>query len=155
MSSSTATMNLPTIACSVNVAVERAPDFRARRAGRELQDHELAQVGQRLVQRDPPDALDAELVAQMGEEQRLVGEALDHARFARRHLADDRGDDGVAAARDRGHLDDEVVFLERDMAVRFAERAFRLEVFRIDEALDHELRLGRHQEVDRARRARR
>ena len=51
------------------------------------------QSGQRLVQRDALHAADAERVAQMRQEQRLVGDALDHARFARRHLADVGRDD--------------------------------------------------------------
>ena len=34
------------------------------------------------------------------------------------------------------------------MAVRFAERRLGLEIFGVDEALDHDLGLGRHQEID-------
>ena len=34
------------------------------------------------------------------------------------------------------------------MAVAFAERAFGLEQFRIDQALDHDLGVGRHVEID-------
>ena len=37
------------------------------------------------------------------------------------------------------------------MAVRFAERRLGLDIFGIDQALDHELGLGRHQEIDGAR----
>ena len=37
------------------------------------------------------------------------------------------------------------------MAVGFAERRFGLEIFGVDEALDHDLRFGRHQEIDRLR----
>ena len=34
------------------------------------------------------------------------------------------------------------------MAVAFAERPFRLEQFGIDQALDHDLGVGRHVEID-------
>ena len=53
--------------------------------------------------------------------------------------------------RDRGDPHRHVEFLERDMAVRFAERPFGLEQRRIDEAFDHDLRFGGHHEVDRFR----
>ena len=33
------------------------------------------------------------------------------------------------------------------MAVRFAERRFRFEIFRIDQPLDHQLCVGRHPQV--------
>ena len=41
-----------------------------------------------------------------------------------------------------------VEFLQIDVAVQFAERRLRLEIFGVDEALDHDLGLGRHQEID-------
>ena len=88
-----------------------------------------AQICQRLVQRHPPDALDPEV------SRRCAGtsarrRALDDARFARRHLRDDRREHRVLAPRDRRHVDDEVVFLERHIAVRLAERTFRFEIRR-------------------------
>ena len=51
--------------------------------------------------------------------------------------------------RDAGHIHEGVVFLQIDIAVRFAERRFRLEIFGIDQALDHDLGFGRHQKIDR------
>ena len=81
-------------------------------------------------------------------EQRLDADALDQARFARRHLRDDRGEDRVLAPRDRGHLHEGVVFLQVDVAVRFAERRLGLEVFGVDEALDDDLGFRRHQQID-------
>ncbi len=89
-----------------------------------------------------------EPVAQMREEHRLVGDLLDHARFARRHLADDRDEHRRALAGDRGHLHRHVEVFERDVAVALAERPFRLEQFGIDQALDHDLGVGRHVEID-------
>ena len=71
-----------------------------------------------------------------------------HARFARRHLADDRDEHRLLLAGDRGHLHRHVEVFERDVAVAFAERAFRLEQLRIDQALDHDLGIGRHVEID-------
>ena len=50
--------------------------------------------------------------------------------------------------RDRGDVHVGVELLQIDVAVRFAERRLGLEVFGVDEALDHDLGLGRHQEVD-------
>ena len=94
------------------------------------------------------DALDAERVAQVVQEQRLHADPLDQARFARRHLGDDRGEDGVAPPRDAGDVHVGVEFLQVDVAVQFAEWRLRLEIFGVDEALDHDLGLGRHQEVD-------
>ena len=74
----------------------------------------------------------AERVAQIVEKQRLERDALDQARFARRHLRDDRGEDGVAPPRDRGHLHEGVVLLQIDVAVRLAERRLGLEIFGVD-----------------------
>ena len=58
---------------------------------------------------------------------------------------------GVAAMRDRGHPHRHVEFLERDVAVRFAERRFRLEIFGVDQPFDHDLGFGRDQQIDGAR----
>ena len=68
-------------------AVHRAPDLRRRHVALADQRDHLADVGQRLVHRHALDALDAERVAQEVQEQRLHADALDQARFRRRHLA--------------------------------------------------------------------
>ena len=44
--------------------IHRAPDFDARRVLLHVQDNELAQIGQRLVQRHPFDAAYAQALAQ-------------------------------------------------------------------------------------------
>ena len=129
-------------------AVERAPDFRRRHVALADQRDHLADIGERLVHRDALDAFDAERVAQIVQEQRLHADALDQARFRRRHLGDDRGQHGVAPPRDRGHVHEGVELLQVDVAVRFAERRLGLEIFGVDEALDDDLGLGRHQEID-------
>ena len=103
------------------------------------------------MQRHFLDALDAERVAQMRGEQRFVGDALDHARFAWRHLADIGRDHRLLAMRDRGHPHRHVEFLERDMAMRFTKRRFRLEIFSVDQALDDDFGFRRHRQVDAAR----
>ena len=143
--------DLAAIALEEGGAIERAPDLGARHALLDRDDGDAQQAGQRLVQGDALDAADAERVAQMREEQRLVGDALDHARFARRHLADIGRDDRLLAMGDRGHLHRHVEFLERHVAVRLAERRFRLEPYGVDQPLDHQLGFGRHQQVDGAR----
>ena len=55
---------------------------------------------------------------------------------------------GDALARDRGDLHRHVEVFERDVAVAFAERPLRLEQFGVDQALDHDLGVGRHFEID-------
>ena len=55
---------------------------------------------------------------------------------------------GLRLCGDRGHLHRHVEVFERDMAVALAERAFRLEQFAVDQALDHDLGVGRHVQVD-------
>ena len=82
---------------------------------------------------------------------RLQRHLADHARFARRHLADERGEDRVAPPRDRGDVHESVVFLQIDVAVQLAERRLRLQPLGIDEALDDDLGFRRHQQIDRAR----
>ena len=82
-------------------------------------------------------------------EERLECDLLDHAGLAGRHLADDGGEDRVTAMRDRGDLHDVVELLQVHVAVRLAERPLRLEPAWVDQALDHDLRLGRHHQVDR------
>ena len=54
----------------------------------------------------------------------------------------------MASARDRSHLHEGVVFLQVHVAVGFPERCFRLQHLRVDQALDDDLRLGGHQEID-------
>ena len=129
-------------------AVQRAPDFGARHALRALHEQHLAQIGERLVHHHLAHALDRQPVAQVHQEHRLVGDLLDHARFARRDLADDGDEHRRALARDRGHLHRHVEVFERDVAVAFAERAFRLQQFGIDQAFDHDLGVRRHVEID-------
>src|SRR5580704_13799722 len=49
-------------------------------------------------------------------------EAPDHARFARRHLADEGREDRIPPPRDRGDVHEGIVFLQIDVAVRLTER---------------------------------
>ena len=130
-------------------AVQRTPHLGARRAVRELHEDHRPHVAQRLVQAHRAHALDAEVIAQVGKEHRLVRDLLDHARFARRHLADDRAEYRRPLHRDRGHLHRHVEVFQRDVAVALAERAFRLEQLGIDQPLDHDLGIGRHRKIDR------
>ena len=60
---------------------------------------------------------------------------------------------GLPPPRDRGHLHEGVVFLQVDVAVRFAERRLGLEQLGVDQALDDDLGLRRHQKIDGLRRA--
>ena len=99
----------------------------------------------------PPDALDAEMVAQMAQIVELQPGPSHGAGFARRELADERGQDGVVAPGDRGHLPEGVVFLKVHVTMGFAERRFQFEIFGVYPALDHDFRLGRNDEVDGAR----
>src|SRR5262249_41933063 len=64
-------------------------------------------------------------------------------------LTDERGEDRIAPARDRGHLHEGIVFLQVHVAVGFAERRLRLQHFGVDQALDDDLRLRRYQQIDR------
>ncbi len=98
---------------------------------------------------DATDALDGQAITQVIEKQWLIGHFLDHARFAGCHLADDRAEHWGAAVGDRRHPHRHVVALQRHIAVALAERRFGLEPLRIDEALDDDLDIGRHQEIDR------
>ena len=129
-------------------AVQRAPDLRRRHAALQHQHDHLAQIGQRLVHRDLAHAADAERVAQMRRQHRLQRHALHQARF-----------DGVTCEmievriaslppRDAGHVHEGVHLLQIDVAVRFAERRLGLEPFGVDEALDHDLGLGRNEQID-------
>jgi hypothetical protein len=94
-------------------------------------------------------ALDPEAIAQVAEKQRLVGHLLDDAGFARRHLADDGGEDRRALVSDGGHAHRHIVCFESDVAVALAERRFGLELFGVDQPLDHDFGRRRHVEVDR------
>ena len=58
-------------------------------------DRDPAQRGHALVHRHALHALDAERPVEVREEHRLVGDALDRARLARRDLAQVRRDDRV------------------------------------------------------------
>src|SRR5215470_9597665 len=84
----------------------------------------------------------------MREITRLIGDALHHARLARRHLAENREPDRIAFMRDRGHLHRHIVTLERDVTVALAERPFWFEKLGVDQALDDELGVRRHVEID-------
>src|SRR5262249_2994881 len=98
---------------------------------------------------DLTDTLDGQGIAQVRQEHRLISNALDPARLARRHLADDRYEHRRTLASDRRHLHGHVEILERDMTVAFAERTLWLQKFGIDKAFDHDFGAGRHFEVDR------
>jgi hypothetical protein len=97
--------------------VERAPDLGARRAFGDRDDRDAPQRRHALVQRHALHFADAERRPQVRQEHRLVGDALDRARLARRHLADIGGDDRVPAVRDRRHPHRHVEFLQRDVPV--------------------------------------
>ena len=151
MSSLTAMTILPQLDCRVAAPCERAPDLAARRSVRQLHEDDGPQVGQPLVHHHATHALDPQPLAQVAQEQRLVGHLLDDAGFARRHLADDGGEHRRALVGDGGHPHRHVVGLERDIAVALAERRFRLELLGVDQPFDHDLGGGRHVEVDRHR----
>ena len=94
------------------------------------------------------DALDRDLITQMAQKQRLQRHLAHDARLARGHLADDGGEDRIAAMGDRGHLHRHIEIFERHIAGALAKGAFRLKQFRADEAFDHDLGVGGHEEVD-------
>ena len=97
---------------------------------------------------DALDALDVEHGLQVIEEKRLIGHALQNARFARRHLADDGNQNGLALARDRRHPHRHVEIFQRDMTMALAERPFRLEQLGIDQPFDDDFRIGGHLKID-------
>src|SRR6185295_12663415 len=72
-----------------------------------------------------------------------------HARFARRHLADDRGENRISPVRDAFHFEKRIEQSLRDVTRRFAERGLGLEKFRRDLSLDHDLGMSRHKHVMR------
>src|SRR6266850_4000103 len=84
--------DLAHVALEEGRAAQRAPHLGARHAFLAADHTDAQEPGERLVQRDPLYSPDAERVAKVREEQRLVGDALDHARFRRRDLADVGGD---------------------------------------------------------------
>src|SRR3954452_8555413 len=84
----------------------------------------------------------------MRKEKRLIGNFLDHTRFARRHLADDGGEYRRTLMRDGGDAHRHVERLQRHIAVAFAERRFRLQAARLDQTFDYDFRARRHVEVD-------
>ncbi len=129
-------------------AVEGAPQLGRRNVALDYERDHLADVGQRLMHGDALDAFDSQRSAQEIEEQRLHADALDETRFARRHLRDDRGEDGVAPSRDAGDVHIGVEFLQVDVAVGFPERRFGFQIFGVDKAFDHDLGFRRHQEID-------
>ena len=95
---------------------------------------------------DPPDL---QFIPQMGQEQRLVGDFLEHAGLAGRDLTDDGGEHRREFPGDRGNLHGHVEVFKRHMAVTFPEWTFGLESFRVDQAFNDDLRIGRYFQVDR------
>jgi hypothetical protein len=89
-----------------------------------------------------------ERILEMREIERLVGHLLDQARFARRDLADDGGEDRMAPVRDAGHLHRHVEGFERNVTVALPERRLGLELVGIDQPLDDDLGAGRHVEIN-------
>ena len=150
MSSLTAMTILPQFDCRVEAPFSPRQTSVRGVLGGELQEDHRPQVGQPLVHHHAADALDAELRLEVREEQRLVGHLLDDARLARRHLADDLGEHRLLLVGDRRHLDRHVEGFERDIAVALAERRLGLEHIAVDQALDHDLGIRRHVEVDGA-----
>ena len=84
--------------------MERAPDLAFRCKARELDRNHRIEAGERLVHRDPFHALDAENRAQVMEVDRFHRDPADDARFARRYLADEGGQNRTAPPGDCGHL---------------------------------------------------
>ena len=148
MSSLTPMTYLPISACSVAAPCSARQISVRGTPGANCTNTTLRRLVSGSCMRDAAHALDRQRVAQIGQIARLVGDALHHARFARRHFAQDRDPDRLALMRDRGDLHRHVEAFERDVAVAFAERAFRLEQFRIDQTLDDEFGVGRHVEID-------
>src|SRR5215470_5849297 len=85
-------------------AIEGAPDFRFQGVGTQLNHDQLAQVGEWFVHENAGDAADIEMMTQMMQERRFVGDPLDQAAFAGRDLADDRDQHRIAAAGDRRYV---------------------------------------------------
>src|SRR6267143_3713929 len=85
----------------------------------------------------------------MRQERRLVRNFLDYARRAWRDLTQDGREDRLPPMRNRRHLHDHVVVLERDVAIAFTERPLGLEQVGIDQPFDDNLRIGRHFQIDR------
>ena len=142
--------DLAAIAFEESGAIERTPDLGTRRALLHRNDGDAQQAGQRFVQRDFLDALNAERIAQMRREQRLVGDALDDTGFAWRHLTDVGRDHRLLAVRDRGNAHRHVELFERDVAVRLAERRLRLEIDGVDQTFDDQFGFRRDHQVDGA-----
>src|SRR5713101_1576332 len=140
--------DLAHVALEEGRAAQRAPYLGARHAFFAADYRHAQQSCQWFVKGHSFDSADAERLAQVGEEQRLVGDALDDARLRRRDLADIRGDDRVPALRDRGHAHGHVVFLERHVAVRFAERRLGLAVLGVDQAFYYDLRFRGNEQID-------
>ena len=86
--------DLPTIGEQRRGPVQAPPDFGTRGSLRVLHEENLAQVGKRLMHDHPANLLEAQMLPQMREEQWFHRDLLEHARFARRYLADDRSEHG-------------------------------------------------------------
>ena len=130
-------------------ALDPSPDFLPRRSRAETQENHRSQVGQGLVHGDAQDPPDLQLIPQMCQEQRLVGDFLEHAGLAGRDLTDDGGEHRRAFPGDRGDLHRHVEVFQCHVAVTFPEGTFGLESFGVDQAFHDDLRIGRHFQVYR------
>ena len=130
-------------------AVQRAPYLGARRAFRDRDDRDAAQGRHALVHGHARHTFDPKRPVQVREKHRLVGDALDRTRFARRDLAQVGRDHGIPAVGDRRHAHRHVELFQRNVPVRLAEWALGLESSGVDQPFDHDLSFGRHQQVDR------
>ena len=88
------------------------------------------------------------MVAQEIEVAVVLPHLLQHRAFARRHLADDGGEDRVLAVGDGGGFEHRVIDALAHIAGELAERRFRLEIFSGDAAFDHQLGMRGHMQVD-------
>ena len=140
---------LPHCACSVEAPSRPRQTSSRGVSSSKRRKISRADVGQRLVHGHAEDALHTQRVSQMGEEQRLVGDAFQHTGFARRDLADDGGEHRRALSGDRGHLHGHIEVFQRHVPVAFAERALRLEQLGVHEAFDDDFRIGGHLQIHR------
>src|ERR1700741_4695986 len=113
-------------------SIKATPDLVLPRIASEL-DHEEGQYrGERLVHVDASHALHTDTL-EMRKQLRLHCRAADRTRLTGCNLADNRSENRMSAMRDRGHVQEGVVFLQVPMAVRLAEWALRLECVGADE----------------------
>jgi hypothetical protein len=88
-----------------------------------------------------------QLASEMLPEGDVATGAANAARFARRHLAEERLVDRIDAMGDRGHFDHEAGPGGAHVAGVFAERSLRLANAGGHDALDHDLGVRRHFEI--------